>query len=754
MTKTLACIWLSPAERATLEGLVSGRNTPQKLVWRARIVLLSADGIGTMTIVRLVGKSKVTVWRWQERYLAKGIAGLRRDATRPGRKPPLSAEVIERVVHKTLHETPEAATHWSIRKMARAVGLSYTSVQRIWKAHGLKPHLVKTFKLSNDEHFVEKVRDIVGLYLDPPDKALVLSVDEKSQIQALDRTQPGLPIKKGRAGTMTHDYKRHGTTTLFAALDVATGKVIGHCMKRHRHQEWLKFLRRIDAETPKKLDLHLIADNYATHKHPKVKAWLAKHPRFHMHFTPTSASWLSQVERFFGLITSDQIRCGVFKSVAELETAIQEYLEHHNADPKPFVWTASATAILEKVARGRQALESVHYVREQGLRSREVFVPLSHSPGHAQADFGEAMAVIGGALRKIHFLAFDLPHSDGCFVAAYPAETTEAFCDGHNAAFAFFGGVPRSILYDNTKLAVARILGDGKRQRTRVFTELQSHYLFEDRFGRPGKGNDKGKVEGLVGFIRRNFLVPVPRAESFAALNDALAEQCRRRQAARLRGHKETIGERLERDRQVLLPLPPAPYDACDKRPGRASSLSLVRYRSNDYSVPVAYGHREVLIRGYVDEVVISCGAEVIARHRRSYDSEDLIFDPLHYLPLIEQKIGALDQAAPLAGWDLPEAFITLRRLLEARMGKAGKREYVQVLRLLETFRLEEVEGAVGDALRLGAIGFDAVKHLVLCRIERRPPRLNLDVYPYLPRARVAMTSAKSYMSLLSGLGA
>ena len=394
------------------------------------------------------------------------------------------------------------------------------------------------------------------------------------------------------------------------------------------------------------------------------------------------------------------------------------------------------------------------YVREQGLRSREVFVPLSHSPGHAQADFGEAMAVIGGALRKIHFLAFDLSHSDGCFVAAYPAETTEAFCDGHNAAFAFCGGVPRSILYDNTKLAVARILGDGKRQRTRVFTELQSHYLFEDSFGRPGKGNDKGKVEGLVGFIRRNFLVPVPRAESFAALNDALAEQCRRRQAARLRGHKETIGERLERDRQVLLPLPPAPYDACDKRPGRASSLSLVRYRSNDYSVPVAYGHREVLIRGYVDEVVISCGAEVIARHRRSYDSEDLIFDPLHYLPLIEQKIGALDQAAPLAGWDLPEAFITLRRLLEARMGKAGKREYVQVLRLLETFRLEEVEGAVGDALRLGAIGFDAVKHLVLCRIERRPPRLNLDVYPYLPCARVAMTSAKSYMSLLSGLGA
>ena len=290
------------------------------------------------------------------------------------------------------------------------------------------------------------------------------------------------------------------------------------------------------------------------------------------------------------------------------------------------------------------------YVRERRLRSREMFVPHVHSPGHAQADFGEAMAVIGGVARKVHFLAFDLPHSDACFVKAYPAETTEAFCDGHNAAVAFFGGVPRSILYDNTKLAVARILGDGKRQRTRVFTELQSHYLFEDRFGRPGKGNDKGKVEGLVGFIRRNFLVPVPRAESFEALNDALAGQCRRRQMARLRGHGETIGERLARDRQALLPLPPAPYDACDKRPGRVSSLSLVRYRDNDYSVPVAYGYREVVIRGYVDQVVIGCGAEVIARHRRSYEREDLIFDPLHYLPLIEQKIGALGPGRAAGG--------------------------------------------------------------------------------------------------------
>ena len=355
-----ACIWLSPVDRATLDGWVADRNTPQKLVWRARIVLMSAAGDGTMAIVRALGKSKRTVGRWQERYLAQGIEGLRRDASRPGRKPPLSAALIQRVVEMTLHETPPGATHWSVRSMARAAGVSHTSVQRIWKAHDLKPHLVKTFKLSNDKQFVEKVTDIVGLYLDPPDKALVLAVDEKSQIQALDRTQPGLPMKKGRAGTMTHDYKRHGTTTLFAALNVATGEVIGQCMKRHRHQEWLRFLRAIDRSVPKPLDLHLIADNYATHKHPKVKAWLARHPRFHMHFTPTSASWLNQVERFFSLITEDRIRRGVFHSVAELEAAIQDYLEHHNADPKPFIWTASAVAILEKVARGRQALESPH----------------------------------------------------------------------------------------------------------------------------------------------------------------------------------------------------------------------------------------------------------------------------------------------------------------------------------------------------------------------------------------------------------
>jgi hypothetical protein len=361
--------------------------------------------------------------------------------------------------------------------------------------------------------------------------------------------------------------------------------------------------------------------------------------------------------------------------------------------------------------------------------------------------------VIGGEERKIHFFCLDLPHSDACFVKAYPAETAEAFCDGHNAAFAFFGGVPLTMLYDNTRLAVARILGDGTRQRTRAFAELQSHFLFADRFGRPGKGNDKGKVEGLVGYARRNFLVPVPRVESLGALNAQLEARCRDRQDARLRGHQESIGERLARDQAAMLRLPEAPYGACETRGARVSSLSLVRYRGNDYSVPVAYGHREVVVRGTVEEVVIGCGATEIARHRRSYDHADVLLEPLHYLPLLERKVGALDQAAPLVGWALPDAFLTLRRLLEARLSKAGRREWVQVLRLLEVFRPEEVEAGVAEALRLGAIGFDAVKHLVLCRIERRPPRLDLEVYPYLPRAQVATTSPRAYLALLDGGG-
>ncbi len=389
------------------------------------------------------------------------------------------------------------------------------------------------------------------------------------------------------------------------------------------------------------------------------------------------------------------------------------------------------------------------YVAGCQQRSAEMFVPLVHPPGHAQADFGEALAVIGGVEQKIHYFAFDLPHSDANFVIAYPAESTEAFCDGHVEAFAFFGGVPQSILYDNTKIAVAKILGDGKRKRTRVFTELQSHYLFLDRFGRPARGNDKGKVEGLVGFARRNFMVPIPVFDTFVALNAHLAECCRKRMGEVLRGHTETIGERLEADLAALQqPLPP-PYDACEKISTHVSSLSLVRYRLNDYSVPTSFGHRDVFVRGYVHEVVISCGTEIIARHPRSYEREDFVFDPLHYLALIERKINALDQAAPLADWRLPDEFATLRRLLEGRMGKPGKREFVQVLRLMETFAIDDVTAAVRDAIQRGAVGFDAIKHLVLCRIERRPPRLDMAVYPYLPKARVATTSARAYMELL-----
>jgi transposase len=326
-----------------------------------------------------------------------------------------------------------------------------------------------------------------------------------------------------------------------------------------------------------------------------------------------------------------------------------------------------------------------NYVFATKQRQREMFVPLSHPPGHAQADFGEALAMIGGVEQKIHFLVMDLPHSDACFLNAYSAETTEAFCDVHVAAFALFGGVPVSILYDNTRIAVARIMGDGKRKRTRVFSELVSHYLFEDRFGRPGKGNDKGKVEGMVGYTRSNFMVPKPQFASFDDLNAHLAEQCRERTGDKLRAHKGTIGERFEADADRLQPLPVVPYDACDKQSVRVSSLSLVRYRGNDYSVPTAFGHQEVLVLGYVHEVVIACGTDVIARHIRSWEKEDYIYDPLHYLALIEQKTNALDQAAPLADWKLPEAFLILRRLMEARMGKKGKREFVQVLRLLET---------------------------------------------------------------------
>ena len=378
-------------------------------------------------------------------------------------------------------------------------------------------------------------------------------------------------------------------------------------------------------------------------------------------------------------------------------------------------------------------------------------MPLSHRPGHAQVAFGETLGVIGGVESKIHFYVMSLPHSDAVFVKGYPAETTEAFCDGHVSAFAFFGGIPQSILYDNTKIAVARILGDRTRVRTCRFTELQSHYLFDDKFGRPARGNDKGNVEGMVGYTRRNFMVPAPRYDSFDDLNAHLAQRCLERQGDKLRGHNQTIGDRLMSDLEALMGLPVAEYEACDHVSTRATSISMVRYRSNDYSVPVAYAHHDVHVRGFVHEVIIGCGNEIIAQHKRSYAKADMIFDPLHILPLLEQKVGALDQAAPLQGWDLPDVFATLHRLLEARMGKPGKREYVQVLRLLETFEMDVVQGAISQAIDMGAIGYDAVKHLVLCRVEKRPPRLDLDFYPYLPKANVGMTRPSSYMSLMGG---
>jgi transposase len=389
------------------------------------------------------------------------------------------------------------------------------------------------------------------------------------------------------------------------------------------------------------------------------------------------------------------------------------------------------------------------YVHRAELRSREMFVPLTHAPGEAQADFGEALVVVDGVEQKAHFLAMDLPHSDDGFVVAFPAETTEAFLEGHVRAFAYFEGVPRRILYDNTKIAVAKILGGQERQKTRAFSELQSHYLLADKFGRPAKGNDKGKVEGLVGYARRNFMVPIPRVSSWDELNKHLEAQCRARRERRLRGHTETIGERFKRDREAFLPLPASPYEACEKVATRVSSLALVRYRGNDYSAPTSYGHRDVVVKGYVHEVVIACGSEVIARHPRSYERAAVIFDPLHYLALLEQKTRALDQAAPLVGWQLPECFATLRRLLEARLRKHGSREYVQVLRLMETFSMVEVTGAIEDALRLGTISFDAVKHLLLCRIEQRPPRLDMENYPHLPLAQVRTTQASDYMTLL-----
>ena len=350
---------LSRGERDKLRRLARSKSCSVRLVERSRIVLLAAEGQQDKEIAKVLGITRQMASRWRKRYLELGIKGLERDAPRPGRMKRISEERIKEIVRKTTQEKPGNATHWSTRLMAGEANVSEATVRRIWKVHGLKPHLIRTFKLSNDKHFAEKLEDVIGLYLSPPDNAIVLSCDEKSQIQALDRTQPGLPLKKGRAGTMTHDYIRNGTTTLFAALNTLNGKLIGTCMERHRHQEWLRFLKLIDQQTPSEKEIHLIVDNYSTHKHPAVKKWLARHKRFHIHFTPTSASWLNMVERFFRDLSDKCIRRGVFKNVDELTCEIERYIANHNDEPKEFIWTAKASDILEKVSRARKKLDKL-----------------------------------------------------------------------------------------------------------------------------------------------------------------------------------------------------------------------------------------------------------------------------------------------------------------------------------------------------------------------------------------------------------
>jgi transposase len=347
---------LSLEDRAALEQQARGRSLPARLVERSRIVLRAADGLQDREIAAELGITSEKAARWRKRFLAGGTEALAKDAPRPGRGRTIKDRKVASIIKLTTSSKPANATHWSTRSMAEKAGVSEATVRRIWRAHGLKPHLSRTFKVSNDPEFAEKIADVVGLYLNPPEHAIVLSVDEKSQIQALDRTQPGLPIKKGRCGTMTHDYKRNGTATLFAALDTLDGRVISMCDDRHRHQEWLRFLRIIEKLTPKEKQVHLIVDNYATHKHPLVKRWLERRPRFHVHFTPTSCSWLNMVERFFRDLTEKQLRRGVFRNVEELLESIGEYIDNHNRQPKPFIWTAKASDILEKVKRARAAL--------------------------------------------------------------------------------------------------------------------------------------------------------------------------------------------------------------------------------------------------------------------------------------------------------------------------------------------------------------------------------------------------------------
>ena len=394
------------------------------------------------------------------------------------------------------------------------------------------------------------------------------------------------------------------------------------------------------------------------------------------------------------------------------------------------------------------------YIKLHRQQHREVFCPLSHPAGDGQVDFGEARAIIGGDFCKIHFFVMDLPCSDGLFVKAYPRENTESFLDGHISSFEYFEGVPNNIVYDNSKIAVSKIVGNGERETTQGFRSLQSHYLFKERFARVGKGNDKGKVENLIGYVRRNFMVPLPEFESFDELNAHLLNCTLKRESRILRGNSQSIKERLIEDKEALLKLPSSRYEACHVQGGRVSCQSLVRYRSNDYSVPVKYAYRDVLIKGFVNEVVICCGSQIIARHTRCYKLEEMVFNPLHYLPLLERKTGALTQAAPLKDWALPDCFKRLLSCLESSRGKEGEREYIRTLRLLESFSLKEVEEGVIQGLSRGIHTSDAIKHLILHGKEKMPATMDIGNRSHLVVVDVHKTSLKKYGELIPGRAA
>lgn len=412
----------------------------------------------------------------------------------------------------------------------------------------------------------------------------------------------------------------------------------------------------------------------------------------------------------------------------------------------------TAQRILDRLKEERGYLGQYTIVREYVAKAlkkkREMFVPLEHEPGAAQIDFGEAQAIIKGYKKKLHLFIMDLPYSDGCFVKSYEQETTEAFLDGHVSAFKFFGGVPTNTLYDNLRIAVAKILGNGDRKKTRAFTELQSHYLFKDHFARVGKGNDKGKVENLVGYARRTFMVPLPQFDSLEELNHYLEGCCVKRQSMTLQKHKESIGERLIDDQKAFLPIPAGTYQPCTLSSGTVSCQSLVRYKGNDYSVPVRYGYHHVFIKGFVDKIQIICKDTVIAEHKRSYEKNETLYNPIHYLPLIERKPRSLDQAAPLKGWSLPDVFEKVKNCLEERDGKAGKKEYIKILRLLETYRVEEVTEGITRALKSGAISCESIRHFILHLKDKDPKILNLSNHSHVPNVTVLTTSLQDYDTL------